>query len=139
MVVLENNRNGRTKCYSTSAAALNGPKKTQSPISEGAPELPPLIQPIVEESSEVRTSEKNGASQQTNGQPLATPFPIQSTILETAATDPGDEMATPTMDQGTLEFVSSGPTLLDMSGGGGGCTDALAQQQQPYQRNETSI
>lgn len=135
LVVLENNRNGRTKCYSTSAAALNGPKpgsKNQSPVKVApVPPLHEAQQPMLELKPEVALpTETSGVSQQTNGLPSSPPPPL-ATILEGAYL--AAETATPNV---LLGSESSAPTLQNKSIGGG-CKEAVSSAH--YQRNETSI
>lgn len=144
LVVLENNRNGRTKCYSTSAAALNGPKpgsKNQSPVKvvPVPPQLPSTGEPLHEAQQRspmlelkpvvALPKETNGVSQQTNGLPSSPP-PL-ATILEGAYL--AAATATPNM---LLGSESSAPTLLNKSIGGC-CKEAVSSAH--YQRNETSI
>lgn len=101
LVVLENNRNGRTKCYSTSAAALIGPKpssRVQSPVKVAAPLVEPVVgsQEIEEKDAALAaSSEMNGTTmpshQQTNELPSTSPsspvlVPIPSELLQSSMT-----------------------------------------------------
>lgn len=137
MVVLENNRNGRTKCYSTSAAALNGPKpKNQTPVKVVAP--PPVESTVVEEpspspspTSEVKVvdaTETNGESQQTNGLPSPTPTILEEPeAAETSSIILGSDSSAPTL-----------PDTISAMCTGVGCKKALSNTPH-FQRNETSI
>lgn len=129
LVVLENNRNGRTKCYSTSAAALNGAK---SQAEKGAREAAA----VDINGKEVNSLETNSTRQQeTNTVPLAPPATAapqqqQSTIFE------GETPVSFVKETLDKSSVSSGPTLLDALS----CKEVILQANHHHpQRNETTI
>lgn len=137
-MVLENNRNGRTKCYSTSAAALKGPKKSQSPAEYPiTPETTPIL---MEPDQEVKVAvpTENGDCQQTNGLPLSSSS-ASTTILE----DGVRETLLPASDvsQDILGCVSSAPAQLSTMSNSG-CKESagvLPTSQHFQPRSETSI
>lgn len=153
MVVLENNRNGRTKCYSTSAAALNGPKKSNqsSPVrGPTTPETTPiLLESFAEaqEDQEVKVAiipTENGYGQQTNGLPLSSSS-ASTTILEDAVRE---TLLPPASDviqdiPGCVSVAPSLPDTLSSMSNSSGCKEsagALSTRTQHFQqRSETSI
>lgn len=104
--MLENNRNGTTKCYSTSAAAaLINRQRVQSPLKITAP---PLAEPIVEdrpalpEPEEKQPDSNEGVTTEING----------LTLVATAQQSP----QTSTMTLSTIhEGKGDGPTVTSAS------------------------
>lgn len=118
-MVLENNRNGRTKCYSTSAAALNGPKKSnQSPVKVP---MPPLVEPNVEAAaamdSEVAPTTENCESQQTNGRPLHSHPPTTTTTTDLGPEALEATQTTTIAQGGVSSTLDLQDPLLSMSSG----------------------
>lgn len=149
LVVLENNRNGRTKCFSTSAAALCGPKKSQAPpvkteTTTTPPALtPPLLPPPPPPPGEERSlamvmgttehgQSTNGIGRQTNGLQLpaaaqeeASPEASESRVLNLPETPPKNG-ANDACKETTVAAAAA------LSG-------TANSQKFQFQRNETSI
>lgn len=145
LVVLENNRNGRTKCYSTSAAALIGPKpssRVQSPVKVAAP----LVEPIVgaQDTEEKVSSEMNGTTmpshQQTNELPSTSPssvppalVPIPAQLLQSSMTILNEGKA---VDSSNILSTTRPGILSSMSNGK---EEEKVGEVGQQSRNETSI
>ena len=146
LVVLENNRNGRTKCFSTSAAALCGPKKSQAPPVKTETTTPPALTPPLlppppppgeERSLAIGTTEHgqstNGIGRQTNGLQLpaaaqeeASPEASESRVLLNLSETPPKNGANDACKETTVAAAAA------LSG-------TASSQKFQFQRNETSI
>lgn len=129
LVVLENNRNGRTKCYSTSAAALIRPKSPAKPPALADPVAPV---PLASSGGDLLKVPGLGA-ESTNGAPLAQQTttngrPLPSIVLQ------GVVVGAPPADLS--------PTTGNMANSGSGIAppdNTLASNGTKGAHNETSI